>query len=312
MAVICRIAGINRAVLKSPQPVPPMSNIDFSTAFKTEARPLSSTPVVSAVVASDPPQPLDEPPTPPAQGARAKMNSVAIAVLSAAAAGLICAFTLFNSAIGSNTVRRWSQDESRGKAPLDASAARLEIIPSLQNALMPSAPAISWSKATDPASLTSARPHAAVPASFQLSNNSIGAPSAATPGAPDALTASLLNSTTTPVTAAAQRITQPLEHQVSVIVEHKVVRVSAASATKAVRNQATKAQVNTAANQTAKTSAQSITSTTRSTPNIGSSTQSLSASGFSATGGLPSVSSSLSAQSAVQSAGAALGGLGKH
>lgn len=312
MAAMCGMAGINCADLESAATDPPMSNIDFSTVFKTESLPSPSVPAATTKVAAELAQTLEQPAISPEQGSHAKINSVAVAVLSAAAAGLICAFTLFNSAGWSNPTRNWFQDERRGTTPLDAAAAASVMIPSLQNALDPATRSIPLSNATDPTSLISAQTPGVTPASFQPSNNSIGTLSAATPGAPDSLTASLLNSPTASVTAAAQRIAQPLEHQVSVIVEHKVVRVSAAAAIKTVRNQASKAPVNATVKQTAKTQTRPITSTTRSTANVGSTTQSLSASGFSATGGPSSVGSTFSAQSAVQSAGAALGGLGKH
>ena len=289
-----------------------MSNIDFSAAFRAESQPFSAPPIMPAPVSSDLPEPLDQFPASPAQGAREKINSVAVAVLSAAAAGMICAFTLFNSAGSSNSIRNWFRDEGRGRAPSDAAAATSAMIPSLQNALDLSTRSIPLSNVTGTALSTSAQNPGVSPAAFQPSNNPSGTLLAAMPGAPDSLTASLLNSPTVPVTATAQRIAQPLEHQVSVIVEHKVERVAAASAMKTVRQQASKAQGNAAVKQTAKTQTQSITSTTRSTSNIGSPTHSLSARGASATGGPSSVGSTFSAQSAVRSAGAAVGGLGKH
>ena len=183
-----------------------MSNIDFSTAFKLESLPSPSVPAAIPKVAADPTQAIEQPAISPEQGSRAKINSMAITVLSAAAAGMICAFTLFNSAGSSNPIRNWFQDEGRGRAPSDAAAATLAMIPSLQNALDLSKPSIPLSNATAPASLTSAQNPGVSPASFQPSNNPIGTPSAAMPGAPDSLTATLLNSPTVPVTATAQRI----------------------------------------------------------------------------------------------------------
>ncbi len=307
------ITGIDRAVLHLRNRSPPMPNIDFRTALKTEPNPPLAQPATPPGKAGDVNQTIERPTSSPEQRVHGKINSIAAAVLAAGVAGLICAFTLFNSATQSTTVRHWAEDERRGPPPTaEAQLITASKIPSATVAIHLSKPPIPISMATPPAPFTNAQNPGVFPVSLPLDHPPNETMPAARLGGFESRPAPASHSTTASVAAAAQRVAQPAEHQVRGIVEHKVVRSTAASATRVARKQAHIAQPHLASKPNVKTPTKSIMSTARSTATIGSRSQTLSARGFSATRDLSSAGSRFSAQSAGQPAGAALGGLGKH